>query len=81
LEKPAWLLNYNAQPHWVMKDENRRDFATRMQQFFDHYLKDAPEPEWMATGVPAVEKGKKFGLELLEPKKETTSGKEPAETK
>lgn len=71
LEKPAWLLNYNGDPHWVMGDENRRDFAIRMQQFFDHYLKDAPEPEWMAVGVPAVEKGENFGLELLEPEKET----------
>lgn len=67
LEKPAWLLNYNGDPHWVMGNENRRDFAIRMQQFFDHYLKDAPEPEWMAVGVPAVEKGENFGLELLEP--------------
>lgn len=70
LEQPAWLLNYNGDPHWVMKDANRRDFATRMQQFFDFYLMDAPEPEWMAYGVPGVDKGKKFGLELMEPKSE-----------
>jgi dipeptidyl aminopeptidase/acylaminoacyl peptidase len=69
LEKPAWMLNYNGNPHWVMGDKNRRDFAIRMQQFFDHYLLDAPEPEWMAIGVPAVKKGKEFGLELLEPEK------------
>ena len=69
LEKPAWLLNYNGNPHWVMGQENRRDFAVRMQQFFDHYLKDAPEPEWMAYGVPAVDKGENFGLELMEPRK------------
>ncbi|MEM8669070.1 MAG: prolyl oligopeptidase family serine peptidase [Planctomycetota bacterium] len=68
LEKPAWMLNYNGNPHWVMGDYNRRDFAIRMQQFFDHYLMDAPEPEWMAVGVPAVNKGESFGLELLEPK-------------
>ena len=67
LEKPAWMLNYNGDPHWVMGEPNRRDFATRMQQFFDHYLLDAPEPEWMAVGVSAVDKGKKLGLELLEP--------------
>jgi dipeptidyl aminopeptidase/acylaminoacyl peptidase len=79
LEQPAWLLNYNGQPHWVMKDENRLDFAIRMQQFFDHYLMDAPEPEWMAYGIPGVDKGKKFGLELLEPKKSATeNAEEPA---
>lgn len=69
LGRPAWMLNYNEEPHWVMDDHNRRDFATRMQQFFDHYLMDAPEPEWMAVGIPAVKKGETFGLELLEPEK------------
>lgn len=63
LEKPAWMLNYNDEPHWVMKDANRLDFAKRMQQFFDHYLKGDPQPVWMAKGIPAVDKGKKFGLE------------------
>ena len=67
LGKPAWMLNYNGEPHWVMDEYNRRDFAKRMQQFFDHYLMDAPEPEWMAVGIPAVKKGENFGLELLEP--------------
>jgi len=67
LGRPAWMLNYNGEPHWVMDDYNRRDFATRMQQFFDHYLQGAPEPEWMAVGIPAVKKGETYGLELLEP--------------
>ncbi|MDG2184734.1 MAG: prolyl oligopeptidase family serine peptidase [Mariniblastus sp.] len=74
LEKPAWLLNYNQQPHWVMKEENRRDFARRMQQFFDHYLMDAPMPVWMAKGIPAVDKGKEFGFESSEPEKIATEG-------
>ena len=69
LEKPAWMLNYNGNPHWVMGGKNRRDFAIRMQQFFDYHLLDAPEPEWMALGIPAVDKGKELGLELLEPMK------------
>lgn len=69
LGRPAWMLNYNGEPHWVMDDYNRRDFATRMQQFFDHYLMEAPEPEWMAAGIPAVKKGEAYGLELLEPEK------------
>ena len=67
LEKPAWMLNYNGNSHGVDGQPNRRDFAIRMQQFFDHYLKDAPEPEWMAVGVPAVKKGDELGLELMEP--------------
>ncbi|MEL6109158.1 MAG: prolyl oligopeptidase family serine peptidase [Planctomycetota bacterium] len=67
LERPSWLLNYNGQPHWVVEQESQKDFTIRMQQFFDHYLLDAPEPEWMAVGVPATKKGVSLGLELLEP--------------
>ncbi|MBL0741640.1 alpha/beta hydrolase family protein [Chryseolinea lacunae] len=57
LNKPAWMLNYNGEPHWPVKRENRIDFQIRMSQFFDHYLKGAPMPEWMRRGIPAVEKG------------------------
>jgi hypothetical protein len=28
-----------------------------MKQFFDHYLKGTPEPEWMKNGVLQVNKG------------------------
>ena len=57
LNKPVWMLNYNGEPHWPVKRENRMDFQIRMKQFFDHYLKGKPEPEWMKEGVPAIEKG------------------------
>ena len=56
LGKPAWLLNYNGEPHWAQKLPNRIDFQKRMSQFFNHYLKGAPMPQWMETGVPATEK-------------------------
>ena len=57
LGKTAWLLNYRGEPHWPVKWENKKDFNVRMAQFFDHYLKGAPMPEWMAKGVPAVQRG------------------------
>lgn len=63
LQKPAWLLNYNNEPHWPLKRQNRLDFNVRMQQFFDYYLMDAPKPQWMERGVPAIEKGIKQGYE------------------
>lgn len=65
LNKPAWLLNYNGAPHNLTeKRSNQMDFTIRMKQFFDHYLKGAPAPEWMVDGIPAIEKGKNLGLEL-----------------
>ncbi len=63
LGKPVWLLNYNGEGHGLGKYQNKRDFAIRMQQFFDHYLQDAPAPVWMDEGVPAIMKGKTLGLE------------------
>ena len=65
LQKPAWLLNYNEEPHWPLKMQNRKDFNIRMQQFFDYYLKAAPKPVWMENGVPAIEKGINQGYELI----------------
>jgi hypothetical protein len=43
-----------------------------MQQFFDHYLMDAPPPVWMVEGVPALKKGETLGLEPVA-KKVTTN--------
>ena len=64
LNKPTWLLNYNDEPHWPVKKANRLDFNIRLEQFFDHYLMDKPMPTWMSKGIPAVEKGINYGLEL-----------------
>ncbi|GIV37078.1 MAG: peptidase S9 [Cyclobacteriaceae bacterium] len=63
LGKPVWMLNYNNQGHGLTQRQDRTDFAKRMMQFFDHYLKDAPMPEWMVRGVPALEKGIRQGIE------------------
>jgi hypothetical protein len=30
----------------------------RLQQFFDHFLKGAPAPEWMERGIPYLEREK-----------------------
>ena len=63
LDKPAWLLTYNEEPHNLKASSwaNRVDLSKRMFQFFNHYLKGKPMPEWMEKGVPAVEKGKTLG--------------------
>jgi hypothetical protein len=66
LEKPAWFLNYNGEPHWPVKWQNKLDFNIRMEQFFDYYLLDAPMPSWMKRGVPAVEKGIRQGYNVDE---------------
>ena len=69
LGKPVWMLNYNGEAHGLRQRRNRKDWAIRMQQFFDHYLMDAPAPVWMEEGVPAILKGRTLGLELITPRR------------
>lgn len=65
LGKPVWLLNYNGEAHGLNRRQNRRDWTIRMQQFFDHYLQGAPPAVWMVEGVPAINKGRTLGLDLV----------------
>ena len=63
LNKPVWMLVYNGQPHNLSRRADEKDLTRRMQQFFDYFLKGAPEPKWMKQGIPAVDKGRDFGFE------------------
>jgi dipeptidyl aminopeptidase/acylaminoacyl peptidase len=58
LGKEAYMFNYNGEPHGIQGRANQKDWANRMQTFFDVKLKGAPEPEWMAKGIAAKDKGK-----------------------
>jgi len=64
LGKPVWLLQYNDEAHNLIHRRNRKDITIREQQYFDYFLKGAPMPVWMDKGVPAVDKGKDWGLGL-----------------
>lgn len=66
LGKPAWMLTYNNEEHNLTRWPNRIDLDIRMMQFFDHYLKGKEMPAWMSEGVPAVEKNRVTGRQLLE---------------
>ena len=58
LGKEVYLFNYNGQPHGLQNRPDQKDFTIRMQQYFDHYLKGAPAPDWMTKGVPYLERDK-----------------------
>lgn len=58
LGKQAYLFNYNGEPHGLRKRPNQKDYTMRLQQFFDHFLKGAPRPEWMDKGIPYLEREK-----------------------
>lgn len=67
LGKPCWMVVYNDEDHNLVQRKNRKDLSIRLSQFFDYYLKGAPMPVWMAQGVPATEKGRTMGEELVKP--------------
>ncbi len=61
LQKPVWMLQYNGEAHNLKERRNRKDITVRLQQFFDHYLKGEPMPEWMKSGIPITRKGQDLG--------------------
>jgi dipeptidyl aminopeptidase/acylaminoacyl peptidase len=62
LHKKIWLLVYNNEAHNLLERKNKKDIQIREQQFFDHYLMGAPMPNWMSNGLPAIMKGRDWGL-------------------
>jgi dipeptidyl aminopeptidase/acylaminoacyl peptidase len=55
-KKDATLLAYVNEGHGLRGLANRKDLTTRYMQFFDHYLKGAPAPDWLSKGVPFLVK-------------------------
>jgi hypothetical protein len=53
-----------------------------MKEWFDHYLKDAPAPEWMVEGIPRLKMEEHINERLkarkkAEPVKKTTEPAKP----
>ncbi len=66
LGKKVWMFNYNGQGHGLTQRQDMRDYQIRMQQFFDWILKGDKPAKWITDGVPAVKKGKDWGLEVVD---------------
>jgi dipeptidyl aminopeptidase/acylaminoacyl peptidase len=64
LGKKVWMLEYNGEDHNLVERKNRKDLSVRLGQFFDYYLKDAKPANWIKYGLPAVDKGKDWGLKV-----------------
>jgi dipeptidyl aminopeptidase/acylaminoacyl peptidase len=58
LNKEAYMFTYNGEKHGLRKRINQKDYTRRMQEFFDHFLKGAPAPEWMEKGIPYLQREK-----------------------
>jgi dipeptidyl aminopeptidase/acylaminoacyl peptidase len=51
LKKPVVMVTYKGENHGIAKLENRKDYSVRMMEFFDHYLKGKPAPDWWEKGI------------------------------
>jgi dipeptidyl aminopeptidase/acylaminoacyl peptidase len=48
--KDVIFLQYHDEPHHLQKFPNKLDYAIRMKEYFDYYLKGVGEPEWILSG-------------------------------
>jgi dipeptidyl aminopeptidase/acylaminoacyl peptidase len=55
LQKEVIMLEYVGENHGVSRPVNQRDYARRMSEWFDHYLKGDQAPDWMTNGVPRLQ--------------------------
>lgn len=55
-DREVYFFNYNREFHGLRRRADQKDFTRRMQQFFDHFLKGAPAPAWIAQGIPYLER-------------------------
>ena len=56
LGKEVYMFSYNGEPHHLLRRPNQKDYTMRLQQYFDHYLKGTPAPDWMLHGIPYLDK-------------------------
>jgi hypothetical protein len=59
------MLSYDGENHGLAKKENQLDYQGRILQWFAHYLKGEPAPDWISTGVPFIQQ--KDGLKAKRP--------------
>lgn len=52
LGKQMVMLSYEGENHGLAREPNQLDYQNRIMQWFGHYLKGEPAPDWISTGVP-----------------------------
>ena len=54
LGKEVVLLEYVGENHGLARPANQKDYALRMTEWFDTFLRDQPAPDWLQEGVPRL---------------------------
>ncbi|MCY3611940.1 MAG: prolyl oligopeptidase family serine peptidase [Gemmatimonadetes bacterium] len=53
--KDMVLLVYEGENHGLRNEANQKDYRDRILQWFAHYLKGEPAPDWITRGLPYLE--------------------------
>jgi dipeptidyl aminopeptidase/acylaminoacyl peptidase len=54
LGKEVVLLEYVGENHGLSRPANQKDYALRMTEWFDTFLRDQPAPPWLEEGIPRL---------------------------
>ena len=49
------LLVYDGENHGLRQEPNQKDYRNRIMQWFAHYLKGEPAPDWVTKGLSYIE--------------------------
>jgi dipeptidyl aminopeptidase/acylaminoacyl peptidase len=77
LEKEVVLLEYVGENHGLARSANQKDYALRMTEWFDTFLRDQPAPDWLKDGIPRLkmEQHLKDRRVMVDPKATPTAPK------
>lgn len=80
LGKDVVLLEYVGENHGLSRPANQKDYALRMMEWFDHFLRGKPAPQWILDGVPRLrmEEHLRERRPLVDPKADSTRKAGPA---
>jgi dipeptidyl aminopeptidase/acylaminoacyl peptidase len=56
-QKNVVMLVYTGEDHGLRQKKNQVDYQRRILEFFGHYLKGEPAPEWVASGQRFLDRG------------------------
>jgi dipeptidyl aminopeptidase/acylaminoacyl peptidase len=61
--KDMVLLVYEGENHSLSRRPNQLDYHRRINEWFGHYLKDEPAPDWMTKGVRHLDRQRELELQ------------------
>jgi dipeptidyl aminopeptidase/acylaminoacyl peptidase len=59
LGKEAYLFSFDGEDHNLVGREQKKYWTVHLDEFFDHFLRGKPAPDWMTEGVDFLHRGQR----------------------